>query len=253
MPDASLPHAGARIGAPPRRPRAVLFDLFHTLVQVQPSPDTGAHTWFDLGVGREDWERTLFEDRPGRAVGRTRDSVEGMRLLAHQIDPSIPLERIEHSARRRMARFNDTLLRTETRIVDALARLRLAGVRTALVSNAGFDEIDAWPRSPLAPHFDATVFSCEVGVAKPDRAIYEHALRRIGVAAQDAFFVGDGGSDEHRGARALGLRPVLVTRLADFSPARLAERRAHVDHEFEDVVAFADHVLAGGRAEEDAR
>jgi hypothetical protein len=88
------------------RPKAVLFDLFHTLVQVQPSPDTNAHTWFDLGIAREDWERVLYEDRPGRAVGRTRDPVEGMRMLAHAVDPTIPLARIEAAARRRMERFD---------------------------------------------------------------------------------------------------------------------------------------------------
>ena len=221
----------------------MLFDLFHTLVQVQPSPDTNAHTWFDLGVTREQWETTLFEDRPGRAVGRIDDPVLGMRMLAHQIDPSIALDRIERAAVRRMERFDRTLREPEPAIVDALSRLRGAGVRIALVSNAGFDEIRAWPESPLAPHFDATVFSCAVGIAKPDRGIYDDALRRVGVGAGDALFVGDGGSDEHRGARAGGLRPVLVTRLAQCSPARLADRRPHVDHEYADVVAFADALL----------
>src|SRR5262245_22002267 len=163
-----------RHGAPSlTRPKAVLFDLFHTLVQVQPSPDTGAHTWFDLGIPQETWERVLFEDRPGRGVGRVRDPVEGMRLLAHQVDPAIPMATIERTARRRMERFDRTLVDAEPRVVGALARLRGAGVRIALVSNAGFDEIGAWPRSPLAPHFDATVFSCAVGVAKPDAGIYE--------------------------------------------------------------------------------
>lgn len=228
------------------RPKAVLFDLFHTLVQVRPSADTGAHTWFDLGVAREDWERVLYEDAPGRAVGRTRDPVDGMRRLAHAIDPSIPLSRIERAARRRLERFDRTLETVEPSVTDAVARLRAAGTRIALVSNAGFDEIGAWPRSPLAPLFDAAVFSCEVGCAKPDRAIYEEALERIGVAAADAVFVGDGGADEHRGARAVGLRPVLVTGLIDLPPERWAARRAHADHEFEDVARFADHVLGGG-------
>jgi len=224
---------------PLRRPRAVLFDLFHTLVSVRPSADTGGHTWHDLGVSHEAWETVLFADRPGRAVGRTRDAFEGMRLLAHEIDPSIPLHRIERAARRRIQRFDRTLADPEPSVTDAVRRLRAAGARTALVSNACFDEIGAWPRSPLAPLFDATVFSCEIGRIKPDREIYETALARIGVAAADAVFVGDGGSDEHRGAREAGLRTVLVTRLAALPPERLAARRAHADHEFEDVETFA--------------
>lgn len=227
-----------------RRPRAVLFDLFHTLVNVRPAADTQTYTWDELGVSQHDWERVLFADRPGRAVGRVSDPVEGFRLLAHEIDPSIPLERIERAALRRVARFDLTLETPDPAVVDALVRLRRAGTKVALVSNAGFDEIGAWPRSPLAPHFDATVFSCDVAVAKPDAAIYRHALDRIGVAAEDAVFVGDGGSDEHRGARAVGLRPVIVTRLAaSIWPEKVAARRVHADHAFDDVVAFTDHVL----------
>jgi putative hydrolase of the HAD superfamily len=226
----------------------VLFDLFHTLVRVPPAPDTGTYTWDELGVSQSDWQRVLFADRPGRGIGRVRDPVEGFRLLAHEIDPTIPMERIERAALRRVARFDRTLETPEPAVVDALSRLRAHGVKIALVSNAGFDEIGAWPRSPLAPHFDATIFSCEVGAAKPDRAIYEHALRGVGVAAADAVFVGDGGSDEHRGARAVGLQPVIVTRYAStLWPEKIAELRPHADHAFEDVAAFADHVVAGGR------
>jgi putative hydrolase of the HAD superfamily len=226
----------------------VLFDLFHTLVQVRPSADTNSYTWDDLGVSQADWERVLFNDRPGRAVGAVRDPVEGFRMLAHEIDPAIPLDRIERAALRRVARFEHHVANPEPEVVDAVARLKRAGMRIALVSNAGFDEIGAWPRSPLAPHFDATVFSCDVGVAKPDAAIYEHALERVGVPARDAVFVGDGGSDEHRGARAVGLTPVIVTRMAaSIWPSKVADRRRHADHEFHDVVAFADHVLGERR------
>jgi phosphoglycolate phosphatase-like HAD superfamily hydrolase len=55
------------------------------------------------------------------------------------------------------------------------------------------------------------VFSYEVGVIKPDQEIYTYACERLGVAPGDAWFVGDGGSDELRGARAAGLRPVWAT------------------------------------------
>jgi putative hydrolase of the HAD superfamily len=63
----------------------------------------------------------------------------------------------------------------------------------------------------------------------------------LGVAAEDAIFVGDGGSDEHRGARVAGVKSVLVTRLlATWWPERVADRRPHADYEFEDVPAFVD-------------
>jgi FMN phosphatase YigB (HAD superfamily) len=63
------------------------------------------------------------------------------------------------------------------------------------------------------------------------------------------MFVGDGGSEEHRGARALGIRTVLVTRLVNlYDPSLAAARRAHADSEFADVPAFVDALLGGSAA-----
>jgi putative hydrolase of the HAD superfamily len=94
-------------------------------------------------------------------------------------------------------------------------------------------------RSPLRNRLDAVVFSYELGVRKPDPRIYRHALDALGARPEDTLFVGDGGSDEHRGARAVGMRSVLVTRfLRTWFPEKVEERRAHADWEFEDVAAF---------------
>ena len=83
------------------------------------------------------------------------------------------------------------------------------------------------------------MFSYEVGVRKPDARIYRHALESIGAEPHEAFFVGDGGSDEHRGARAVGMRTVLVTRFLEvWWPERVEERRPHADWEFLDVAHF---------------
>jgi putative hydrolase of the HAD superfamily len=126
-------------------------------------------------------------------------------------------------------------------MLDALDRLRAAGIRVGLVSDAGADDVEGWHRSPLRERLDVTVFSFEIGVRKPDARIYQHALHALDARPDDTIFVGDGGSDEHRGARALGLRTVLVTRLiSHWWPGVLAARRAHADWEFEDVPAFVD-------------
>jgi FMN phosphatase YigB (HAD superfamily) len=74
------------------------------------------------------------------------------------------------------------LLGVEVPIVDALDRLRAAGLRIALVSDAGADDVEWWDRSPLSSRFDVEVFSYKVGVRKPDPRIYRHALDGLGVA-----------------------------------------------------------------------
>ncbi len=69
---------------------------------------------------------------------------------------------------------------------------------------------ELWQKTSLAPLVEEPVFSCEVGLAKPDPRIYELACRRLGVAAEEALFVGDGANDELAGADRAGMRAVLL-------------------------------------------
>ncbi|MDE2739948.1 MAG: HAD family hydrolase [Gemmatimonadota bacterium] len=72
----------------------------------------------------------------------------------------------------------------------------------------------------LRPFFDAVVVSGDVGVKKPDPAIFAPALEQTGLATDEALFIGDSPEDDIAGARAARLRPVLIRRLlgADGSP-----------------------------------
>jgi putative hydrolase of the HAD superfamily len=224
-------------------PKAVLFDLFHTLTCVPPPALVGERPISEiLGVSSRDWQRLYYDsDILGRCLGHVQDGVEAMRRVAHFLDPAIEEEKIIAAVESRRRRFETALVDIEIGMLQALDRLRDADVRIALVSDAGADDVESWERSPLRERLDAIVFSYQLGIRKPDARIYQHALDAVGVRPDEALFVGDGGSDEHRGARAVGIRSVLVTRLlATWWPERIAERRAHADWEFEDVAAFVD-------------
>jgi putative hydrolase of the HAD superfamily len=219
----------------------VLFDLFHTLATVPPPATVGEPTIPEiLGIPAAEFQRKYYDDDTlGRCLGRIRDDVEAMRLIARSIDPAVPEERILAAAESRRRRFEAALISVESPILLALDRLAAAGVRTALVSDAGADDVASWSRSPLRERLDSVVFSYEIGVRKPDPRIYRRALDALDVRPHESIFVGDGGSDEHRGARAVGMRTVLVTRfLRTWWPDKVEERRPHADWEFEDVAAF---------------
>jgi FMN phosphatase YigB (HAD superfamily) len=64
----------------------------------------------------------------------------------------------------------------------------------------------------LAPHLDAIVVSEEVGVRKPRKEIFDEALRRLGVSAAEAVHVGDNLAADVAGAAALGMRTIWLTR-----------------------------------------
>ncbi|MDQ5816065.1 MAG: HAD family phosphatase [Actinomycetota bacterium] len=94
----------------------------------------------------------------------------------------------------------------EEDMLSAVAAIRRAGFKTALLSNSWGSSL--YPRDRLVDLFDAVVISGEVGMRKPDPRIYALALERIQVAPQRCVFV-----DDHPGhlaaARDLGLMTLL--------------------------------------------
>jgi HAD superfamily hydrolase (TIGR01509 family) len=92
------------------------------------------------------------------------------------------------------------------RVRRLLDGLRARGLRTALVSNIGFDL-----RPVLAGHglmVDAFALSCELGVTKPDARMFHAACDAIGVAPARALMVGD--PVAVGGAADAGLRTLLL-------------------------------------------
>jgi putative hydrolase of the HAD superfamily len=101
--------------------------------------------------------------------------------------------------------------------VDALRELTALGVQLAIVSNAdgdteqrlrdfGIAQVGPGPGVEINAILDSTV----VGVAKPDPRIFELALDALDVSGERAIHVGDTPGADVDGARAAGVRPVLM-------------------------------------------
>jgi putative hydrolase of the HAD superfamily len=103
-------------------------------------------------------------------------------------------------------------------VVGTLARLRADGARLAVVSNWDVSLHDVLERTGLRRLVDAVVISAELGVAKPDPAIFHAALERLGADAGGAVHVGDSLEADVAGARAAGLEAVLVVRNGAVAP-----------------------------------
>ncbi len=96
-------------------------------------------------------------------------------------------------------------------MVAATRRLRERGLRTALVTNNAREFSAGWRAMlPLAELFDAVIDSSEVGMRKPDPAIFSLALRELGdIAPEHAVFLDDFPGNV-AAARRLGMHGVLV-------------------------------------------
>ena len=102
---------------------------------------------------------------------------------------------------------------------DALRELRRAGRSAIVVSNWDISLPAVLERVGLAAHLDGVVTSASVGAAKPARAIFLRALELAGVPAEQALHVGDSIAHDVLGARAAGIRAVLLERDASRVPA----------------------------------
>jgi putative hydrolase of the HAD superfamily len=212
-------------------PKGILFDLFHTLTGLESHWAGWPTTSTLLGVDRTAWNQALLERSRWRLVGEERDPVAIVRALAHLIDPCIGEDQIRAATAARIERFRQVLVRIPEENLDALRRLRDGGFRLGLISNADAMEAAAWPESPLRGMFEVEALSCHVGCAKPEPEIYGWCLERLGLTAADCLFVGDGGSGELEGARAAGMRTVLVYGvIEELWPDVIPPRRELADH-----------------------
>lgn len=211
------------------RSRAVVFDLYETLItEFDPLWKPGPTPAERLGVHREVFDR-VWRARAGMRMTRIVDFRDILRAVCRDaglavdarvedVIADLHAERLEAKAK--------PLVNVEQPVLESLRRLRARGLRLGLVSNCSVEEVAAWPPSPLAALFDDVIFSYVVGHAKPDRIIYSMACQRLQVSPEHTAFVGDGGSDELRGAARAGLSPYCARWFLDRWPTWRSDRAA---------------------------
>jgi FMN phosphatase YigB (HAD superfamily) len=196
--------------------RAIVFDFFGTLTD--PAAEAGrresfAATAAALGIPADRFWQAMAASFPERITGRYGDTRATLRRIGREcgIDPAeSDLAAAVAAQRAGAARVRPP----RPGVLDLLDRLRAAGYRLGLISDCSSELCEAWPETPYAPRIDAAVFSWQQGYRKPDSRLYEAVSARLGVPAAECWYVGDGGSREHDGARRAGMRPVLVTNVA---------------------------------------
>jgi putative hydrolase of the HAD superfamily len=197
---------------------AVLLDALGTLVELSPPAPRL----------RRELARAGFEVSEERAAAGFRAEIAF--YLAHHLEGSTParLERLrdrcagammaaldvpglDHAAARH-AMLAALEFRPFPDVAPALEQLRARGLRLVVASNW-----DCSLRQWLAPAgllelVDGVVTSADAGAAKPDAAVFVRALELAGAAPDRAVHVGDSLRNDVEGARALGIRAILVER-----------------------------------------
>ena len=187
---------------PPVRVLAVCWDLGGVLLRTVNW--SKRHAWeARLGLRPGSLEQRIFDGEVGRRamVGQaTAADVWGD--LARSLGLSAP-------DRDRLAADFFSGDRLDPVLMEYIAALRVR-VRTGLISNAWAGIRQVMGNGGGEATFHELVISAEVGLAKPDPAIFRLALARLNVPAAAALFVDDIPANLE-GARAVGMRPILFS------------------------------------------
>ena len=186
--------------------KAVLFDLFETLVTERHlTPVRASSLGERLGLDSTAFRARWRSQRPRVLRGQLSLAdalIEIGVALGRRLDPAVVRSVCEQRRREKSLLFD----RIDPDTLGGLGQLRECRMKLAVVSNCFAEDVAGWAECAAAPCFDASVFSFDVGAAKPESRIYSEALCRVGVEPAEALFVGDGGDDELLGAERAGLR-----------------------------------------------
>lgn len=199
----------------PRRYDAVLFDVDDTLLDFRASEDAACRAVVDLytaaGIAQD-----VFVDAFQKASDAAWDLYMEQRITRAQVADA-RFEHIAHlvpaaarvdahaAATTFIAAFAEHSV-VEPDATSALAALHARYV-TGVISNHEQPAVQRQrlAASGLAQFLDVVVISGDIGVEKPDPAIFDHALRLLGMTAPRCLFVGDSLASDDAGARNAGV------------------------------------------------
>jgi putative hydrolase of the HAD superfamily len=214
------------------RTRAVLLDALGTLVELDdPAPRLRAalleRTGIDVGleVAERGFGAEIGYYLANQMRGRDLAGLEALRDdCATAMRGAMGRDELDHTTVR-AAMLEALAFRTFPDVLPALRELRERGLRLVVVSNWDCSLPEWLDRAGIGEVVDGSVSSAVVGEAKPAPAVFEAGLRVAGCDAAEALFVGDSVVNDVVGARAAGLRAVLVQRAGE-PPARVETVRS---------------------------
>lgn len=193
--------------------KAVIFDLFGTLVDITPwTENTNILNRMAsvLSVSADDFAaswRATFDERM-KGIFNNYQACIGH--VCQQLGVNAKDNQIESAAR---IRFDMTRLEVTTPregAVEVLSHLKANGYKTGLISNCSTETTTIWKDSPFARLIDVTIFSCLTGTKKPDPRIYQMATEKLAVNPKECLYIADGMDGELASATGLGMHALMI-------------------------------------------
>jgi putative hydrolase of the HAD superfamily len=192
---------------------AVIFDLYGTLVPEFPRSEfyetveqMAAALGADEDAFRTEWNRTAIARQTGTVVSME----DNVRLICRALELQEPSDDRIAEVLAPRAEMYARWFNPRPGALETLRSLRARGLPLGLMSMCAPDTPEMWRSSELAGTVDVEVFSSEVGLRKPDAAIYLFACEALGVDADRCLYCGDGAYGELTGAEAVGMTAIEI-------------------------------------------
>jgi FMN phosphatase YigB (HAD superfamily) len=223
--------------------RAILFDLFETLITESRTRPAGVSSLGpELGCEREAFHGQWRTLRPAVTVGRL-SFRQALNDIATRLGSHVEDATLQRMCDERIRVKAEPFEQIENQTLMMIGHLRSRDVRLGIISNCFAEDVVAWPQCSLASRFDCTVFSFQVGLAKPDPEIYLEATRRLRVDVSETWFIGDGMHEELSGAEQAGLRAFRALWFLRRWPHCREEPRAASVASVEEVVSLVEQSI----------
>jgi len=192
--------------------KAVIFDLYGTLVanlhygEYQGVLKQMASV---LTVSFDAFKQLWSETARERSLGVFQTSEDNIQYICKNLKVDIDDTKLELVTKIKN-NYVSNVMRPEQDTIDTLSYLQSKGMKIGLISNCSPETPLIWRETPLAPLVDVALFSSSVGIMKPDPRIYQLVTEQLAVKPESCMYVGDGDSQEPRGAAGVGMYPVLI-------------------------------------------
>lgn len=118
--------------------------------------------------------------------------------------------------------------------LEVVKKLRALGIKTGIITNIMPDRLESQRNKlrvlELAPLFDCIVLSGELGIHKPDKGIFNHAAKLLGVTNEQCVFVGDDPVSDIGGALNAGMEAVWLDNWREYDGSYAGDPRVHRVH-----------------------
>jgi putative hydrolase of the HAD superfamily len=191
--------------------QAVIFDLYGTLI----NNSTDNKSWLEkmasaVSAPEDSFERLWNADFHKRMTGELNQFQDCVIHVCKQLALQVTEGQIEHAGKIRFETTRQGLLNPQPQAVETISHLKTKGHKIALLSNCSTETTIVWPETTFAKFFDVTVFSCAVGMMKPDPRIFHLAVEKLGVRPERCIYVADGMDGELKAAASVGMTPVKI-------------------------------------------